>query len=910
MQKCLKAVLASETYVTDIYPLIGKLNLESSKPGLASSSAFALVEWGSILLQYCSDNSDAWARWGLDLIFSEAQLLDLCVSSKASPNLKHSALGVTRRALRRVFNESSKAGKDALGQVVAQLTEKSKPLGLRSAVFLGVVAGVCARLPTRRAELESCKGHYYSFYVREIVGSRSVVPQHITTAFKDLFSNFTTAEDFKTVLSPAFEKGLLRAPELVLDLLSPLVISLAPEIDLAQPLAENLLKPLLSNIKSQTLVIRNGAISAFSVLVSRSRDDSYIERVMNDILTPLSTSKLAAAEQRALHARMLSRIPFLPSRSRSACEKLAQIVVKEPNEMTLGAEASALTYHFSPFIVSDLGGIPRENASIIDAYLRGLSDKKPGIRKVWAFRIGDILWPSIGQSANPVKTQLVETVVPKFLEIFDEVVLNPQSAGQSGSIAVGYVVTALSNLMLEIVQSEKLKSLIQKAKIHNRALSSAYKTSFLLNHRFYTKLSDYDDYIWMIRALEGCSTKLSNAREAFSTSNAWVQALLFLMTAADVPFPVRTQTTATVTDLYFRHSAFIGTIFVDGLWTWYQSLEAGEHDTAAAAARTGNTKLYLVVRSICPLRTDPRFKEFSVDVDVLQAQLINFLVLCRPEILPKTSWIEVCLRVGQDPGALAQFKSVQCLERVESCRALTVLGSPSSQIELAANNSAADLAFVAPNQIIDLLLEKIESDLPSESVCMYGPIEAAIARTPEGTVFVDVLSREKRGPTLDKNSRDYDTLKWEEEVRSQLARKKGQERKLTPDEKAKINFQLMKESAIRQNVRKLESRLKRGIGLINALATGPPTEAAMWLGRSLKALLGIIAVGAAHIVGDTADQAYLACASVVSSRLGPLRKFIGVATLRALGCSALPTHLEQEPLGGEIILFCRIKETD
>lgn len=900
----MRALLANGAYARHIHSFISQIKLESSKSGLAPSGAFVLVEWSSILLQYASDDSSAWAQWGLDVVFSDAQLLDICLASKASPNLKHSALVVTRRALRRVFGENSNAGQDVLAKVISRLTENSQLLGLRGAVFLGVIAGVCARLPWRRSELESCKGHYYSFYVHEIVGSRYATPQHISTALKDFFNNFTTSEDFNTVLSPAFEKALLRAPEVVLDLLSLLVISLPPEIDLAQSLAESLLKPLLSNIKSQTLAIRNGAVSAFSVLLSRSRDDSFIDRVMNDVLTPLSTSKLPAAEQRALHARMLSQVPFLPSRSRPACEKLTQIVIKEPNEMALGAEASALTHHFSPFILSGVELTAVEKiTSILDAYLKGLSDKKPGIRKAWALRIGDILWSTIGQPANPTKTQFIETIAPKFIEIFHELVLNPQGAGQSGSIVIGYVVTALSDVILQAVQSEKLRSSILKANIHERALSSSQKSSFLLNHRFYTKNSDREEYIWLIRALEACSDKLTENKDALSISDAWVQALLFLMTAADIPFSVRTQATTTMTDIYLRQPALIGNIVIHGLWTWYHSVEAGENDTAAAAAKTGTAKLHLALRSICPLRTDPRESTFRLGVDVLQAQLINMLVLCRPEILPNTSWIDSCLRVGQDPGALAQSKSVQCLERVEWCRGFTSLGAPTPAVELAANNATADLAFVAPNPIIQLVLGEIERDLLAEGVWKYGATEAAIARTPEGIVFVDVLGKEKRNLIVDKKARDYDTLKWEEDIRSQLAQKKGQERKLTPDEKAKVTAQLEKESAIRQEVRKLESELKRGIGLIKALATGPPIEAAMWLGRSLKALLDVISAGVSHIVGDTADEAYLACAGVVSSRLGGLRNFIGVATLRALGCSALPGHLEQEPLAGDIVLF-------
>lgn len=905
VQECLKTLLTKKSYAGNISYLVNKLKAESSKQGLAQSNAFVLVEWGSMLLQYCADNSIAWAQWGHDLVLSEAQVLELCLSSKTRPNVKHSALIVTRRALRRLFNKDSDTAKDAIEAVVFQLTEKSQPLGLRSAIFLGVVAGVCSRLPAKRPVLEACKGHYYSFFVREIIGSRSTVPQHVAAALEDFFQNFTTVEDLLEVLSPAFEKALLRAPEVVLDLLPPLVVSLHPTIDLAQILAEHLLKPLLSNIKSQNSVIRNGAFSAFSVLIGRSRDESYIEKILGEILTPLTTSKLAGAEQRALHARMISQIPLLPPRSQSVCEKLAQVVTKEPNEMALGAEAHALTHNFSSILMSDLETIPGNFASIYDAYLKGLSDKRPGNRKAWALKIGDLLWPFTSASPNLSTAKFVEAIAPKLLDIFDEIVSNPQIAAQSGLLITAYVVTALSKFMLDAVQSDKVKSSVLKAKIHDRALSLSPKPSFLLNHRFYTKLLDYDGCIWMIRALEACSSSLSNVEQALPTSDAWVQALLYLMTAAELPFKVQKQAVAAMSNAYLQRPALISDLVVQGLWTWYRNVETEERDTSAIAAKTGNAKLHLAVRSICLPPIEARSKATRIESDILQTQLINMLVLCRPEILPKINWIELCLRVGQDPGHLAQSHEVQCLERVEKCRSFanSVNSSPISTIELAANNTAADLAFVAPDTITPLLLERIEKELRPEDVYKYGPTEVAISRTPEGTVFVDVLNKENRGFTVDKSSRDYDTIKWEEEVRRQVAQKRGQEKKLTLDEKARVTAQLAKESAIRQDVKKLERRLKTGIGLVYALATGPPTDAGMWLGRSLKALLGIITARAGDIVGGAADEAYIACACLVSSRLGALRKFIGIATLRASGFSMLQSHLRQEPLGGENAVF-------
>ena len=223
--------------------------------------------------------------------------------------------------------------------------------------------------------------------------------------------------------------------------------------------------------------------------------------------------------------------------------------------------------------------------------------------------------------------------------------------------------------------------------------------------------------------------------------------------------------------------------------------------------------------------------------------------------------------------------------------------SQSSAIKTAAFNAAAELAFVAPDVMTSRVVQLIEADLDPTQLTSIGPTEAAIFRTEEGTAFVDVLASKSQSYTPNKNTKDYDTLKWEEELRAQLAQKKGQQKKLTPEENAKVNAQLKKESAIRLQIKYLEAKLLRGIGIIKSLATGPPTEAGLWMGPAVKALVDVINAGAGLITGSAAPDAYILCAERLPTRIGALRPFIGIAALRALDVPNLPEELLQEPLG-------------
>lgn len=200
-------------------------------------------------------------------------------------------------------------------------------------------------------------------------------------------------------------------------------------------------------------------------------------------------------------------------------------------------------------------------------------------------------------------------------------------------------------------------------------------------------------------------------------------------------------------------------------------------------------------------------------------------------------------------------------------------------------------------------------DLEPKQLDSVGPTEAAIFRTPEGTAYIDVLSK-KAPTTIDKNTKDYDTLKWEEELRAQLAQKQGQAKKLSADEQAKVKAQLAKEASIRREVAIIAAKMKRGVGIIQSLATGPPTEAERWMGPAVNLLIQVIRAGAGLVLGDLTAIAFIKCSQRVSSRLGVLRPFIGAATLRTIGTLQLSEEYEGEDLGGMLITWLAFGDAD
>ena len=925
VQACFQAICQNKQYASAVPNIMKAYCSEASKNGLAPSNAFVLVELGSIFLSKVGDHPDP------KLVQAFAGVLDLCVCS-GKATIRQSAVLVTRRAIRQLCADAT------IAALVSQLSGKDQPLGYRTAILLGVIAGVCAR--RNKPALIVVRHQYYAFYLREILGSRQPVPKHIASALDDFFSNFATRYDLGKEIVPALEKALLRAPEVLLGLLPHLVESWPQEIDTGEILAKNLLRPLLSNTKSQNGAIRNGAILGFAALAERASEGQNLGKVAEEISESLS--KATSADQRSIYAQMLGHLPRLQPTSASIALMLTQTASKEPNEAALEVEISALRVPFSSTFLK-CSPDPKITKAIIEAFVNGLGEKKPNIKKTWAVGVGEFLWEAASEGSlttcdckqgdggnqsnpgvlaneilhsngEPIRSfssdtykrsfcpksqatifQFMESMLPKLLQIFEEVLQNPLTAGHLAVAA--YILRGTFYTTSNIRLPETMRTTIKKAKVQDRTLS------LLFNHRVYNKMNP-NDYKWVVRALVASAHEMRSGQlfEPSQIRDNWAQTFLYLIAAAGVPRSVREEAISSLTSIYIKEPAMISNVIIDAMWSWYSRLAAMEKDTAASAAKTGTNNLYHVLRSIFP-------PNGIHDAEIMTNQLINLLVLCRPEVLPRANWIEVCLRVGQDPGLIAQRKPGQCMRKIDSCLWDSGYAHPAT-VDLAAYNAAAELAFVAPDAIIPLLVERISLHLPADEVVLHDPTAIAIARTPEGTAFIDVLSSKGQAYAVDKNSRDYDNMKWEEEIRSQIAQKKGQDRKLTTDDRAKLNAQLAKESVIRQEVHRLEKKLRVGVGFLHALAVGPPTDAALWFGPSLRILTEVIVAGANRFIGHAADEAFLACSKFVSPRLGSSRRFVGIATLRALGSSTLSGELLEEPLGDLVTrLLYRLRST-
>ena len=649
-----------------VLPAIVKfLNQECQKKGLAHANAFVLVEWCSVLLLQFAKQPERWSKFGIEVALADARVLETCVgagSDRRAARITHSALVITRRALRAILG-SKEIGQDALGKLVASLTAKGAASTAGNAVFLGVIAGVSSRLSDVKPRFEQHKQEYFAFYVREIISSKNQLPDHISNALHDFFDTFVTLEEVRKEIIPTVEKALLRAPEVVLnDIVSPMILALPESVDLSDVLLSNLLKPLLSNVKSSNPAIRAGTLRTFTALAAKSHNEEVIGKVADEVLNPLKQGKVSGVDQKVIHAQMLSAFKESSALSQKIPTGIAPVALKEPGEAAVIAEVSTLTKHLTYGLANGVA----IDKTVTDAFIKGMADKRVPVRRLWAVRAADIWWNlTDAQHAQADILAFCQSTLPKLVEIWQEVNANPLPATQSGLVTVGHYVTALL-LKIRETKDEKLAAVYKKSDVLSQSLVSQPKPSFLLNTKVYTKLSTEEDVVIALRALKAVAPFVVDNSANQEVQDAWAQAFIFFIAGQSVSSRARSAARQVLTQTYLEESPEkISNIIIQGVWSWYKSSVLEDKDSAAFASRNGSTELGAVLGCIC-LSPDVVSKlKGNVTQDQLRKQAISLLVLARNELVPKTSWIDTTLRMGVDPGQLVQQSLQECMALIK-----------------------------------------------------------------------------------------------------------------------------------------------------------------------------------------------------------------------------------------------------
>lgn len=641
VQQCLATTVKQPNVDAKLLGTLAKgIRREAQKPVVAVTTSFALVEWCSVFMQNLS-GSELWELVGDDVLLCLADSFERCLQPTSKRSIAHSATIVTRRGFRRLF-DNAKSQEKMLNNTIQTLAAKGSKPSATHAPLLGVIAGVCSRRDTLRPLFASYKSQYYEFYTREIVSSKTAVPRHVAAGLRDFFCDYATLEDLENEVVPTIEKGLLRAPEVILTgILVPLVASLPADFDLSKILKEKLLKHLLSSIKSSNAQVRTGAVNSFRELVSRSGDEKMLAGIAEEVLAPLKSGKLSSADHRILHAEMLEGVHLPETSAPSVASGIATVAAKEGNEPALVAETSALTRAISQ-ILTQKGDIPKP---VLETLSKGLSDKKHSSRRLWLLLIAQIMRDMGKTEPTSGEIAFAETAAPKLVDNFNEVIANPATAVQNGSMTGAYVLVALRPALMSRFSSSKVAEALSKLSLSQEALAAGGKQSFLLSSRIYTKVAAEADLRWFALALSSLSQDFGD-KVHDEVRRSWSEAFIYVIAGSEVQSKVQQDASAELCQLYTANPEWISKAVIDGLWG---VLETSTRDKDLKVAPDN---LLNVLRSIC-LETEEGGSSI-VPREQRESQACALLVLARPELIPRSSWITLCLRMGIDPGSLAK----------------------------------------------------------------------------------------------------------------------------------------------------------------------------------------------------------------------------------------------------------------
>ncbi|SCV00820.1 LANO_0F08724g1_1 [Lachancea nothofagi CBS 11611] len=376
---------------------------------------------------------------------------------------------------------------------------------------------------------------------------------------------------------------------------------------------------------------------------------------------------------------------------------------------------------------------------------------------------------------------------------------------------------------------------------------------------------------------------LSLLIEINQTSHSVGYAWLVATTSSELDADERSLGIKLLSNAYQRNPTMVGLAIVKAL----------EEETKGgfSSGRGGMTLRYST-----PLFTTLGQK--GSDQSAISKVLIELLVVSQyPKLKLKNSWAGLVLQAKLDPEALIAQYADDVIQKFKSLT--TKQDTASSPLGDAAVKSVSYAAFINFSVMAPLIVNVIEGDLNAARLTAIDELQLSIYKGNEGELVVDVLENKKKSSD-NKNTKDYETLKWEEDIRKKQAKKNVGAKKYSKEEKELVDAQLSKESSIRESTIAIVGEITRSCELIQHLSNDAclfDNGANTWFPVAVASLLNALQQDVISILLPRQGvETFLKLSEVISDRLKPVRNSLALATLRAYNVQGMPENLTEEPL--------------
>lgn len=877
-------VAADRKYLEVFVKYIHEIASKSSN--LALADVLTLLAWAN-KLALVAVHLEASEKVVSRLVEVQAFLLHSCAEGSLINGHKHKLLH-RKRALQASLNQT----KLALTATLLGDAEKAKHLVdiyVKSVIsikepssavllFLGVLADALHDLqPTEPSLFEHLvNSTELNKLVMEYFTTNSIMAKippasfALSTFTENYIANFVGSTEFVSTVLPAMERAILRSSEVGFCHLT-LPIFSCTSIDISSVFASSkLLTHTLNGVKSTKENVRDKAYETLVEILTNSLPNVLVAdsiKITDEILKTLKGT--SNTDSKTLLARSIKHLPIANGEvAAKTILSILPLTAKELNENILMPLVDLFTATYLRLLKE---GWSVEGKDKIEAQFKsGLENAKLPLRKVWATEIGQSLVAHPKYAQNDLVVSFFSIIYPSLLKSLDEAVKSPLLTITNKGISCGYVSIVLSKLFQNALTVDTQKVFV------GPLADSDDKFSILVSPKVISKLVGIDQQ-WCLRSLIA-SFEYANS----SSTDSFGLAFLYFAISSNVSYSTRIEALEGIKTL----------LAVDGQHA-SQTLLTGIR--AIVRSEGADTELNYCLKHLAPV--------FNLLTQACDKQLAatNLLALIsfahHPATAVKDKWIGLALRASIDPHEVIGNSIGEILDNLSN--ELTVTDS-SSQSFQAACAAFSTIGFVNPEVAAPAFATYLDKELDVDSLRNIDTTSIAIWKALEGELVVDVLNSKPK-KAEDKNSKDYETRKWEESLKKEIAHKnKGVSKKLTKEEQLLVNEQLAKESAIRKDVAVTVKKFSIAFHLIRELTSGQnrhlsSLENKWFLVAVLKTLDALKLSVSGELFGEFGSSTFIAASNVLTDRLGVLKEVTGVAILRVNNIESVPENYAQIP---------------
>ncbi|KAI9492588.1 armadillo-type protein [Zychaea mexicana] len=703
---------------------------------------------------------------------------------------------------------------------------------------------------------------------------------------------------------------MLRSPEVASRALARIIPKLS--FDPSSIFGKKWTEPVLNQLRANSAATRNAASELWEVLAVKCHDTAQLAQVVTTVIKTLTTGKVSSADHRVLTFNALSALAQAdePSISEKALEGYFTMIAKESNEQAMAAAIDGAGRHLTVLIYNDEYCQTHKDTvtKTVKTSSEGLKSAKAAARKKWAVAFGSTVWakrePSQALSAN------VMSYLQNLFATFGKIVDKPLVWKDGPLEAYVLIGTVSGRIQQWPALPQPVTDLLKKNNYPGSLLTNSPKPSFLLWDRIYTKAVTPGEGLWFVRALAGVFANESQASLEKTGSGVLAAQALIWTLSSHPEHTVRRAAYEETAALAKSDAVKLGAFMKPALSQWLLDLENNtKESTAMIAKSTDNYREDIAsYRTAGVLNAITAFdKDFGEDLQ--EKELVELMILAHHKYIAsptdKYNWITLVQRTGVNPGKLVENQESKIINLLKDtftskekvCCCLCYLQS--ELFYQAACSAISTLVFIRP-EMISLFVDLARENLDTKLMDGIDETEFGIWQTPEDQVYVDVLSKNKnnKAVTGNRNRKGFDDDKWEEELRAELAKKKGAApvKKLTKEEQAAVNAQRKKEAEVRAHVQAVYHQLSLGLDIVHALVAGNRLDLTGSLVTLVSTLLAIAKAHGGLLVGENIVDTFLELGDCIADDIYSIRYAIALATLRANKIASIPSRWLDEPL--------------